>query len=201
MTLFFHYSLYGFANVYLVGNDETGEAIIVDPAAFTTGLLSFIEDKGYDVRAVLLTHNHLHHVKGLRTLLKIYDAEVFSSNAIVEEAPCRVVHNGETFEACGILVQALSVPGHSADSMVYRMGKLLFTGDTLHAGLIGRTASKYGRGLLKDQLSQKVFSLSDDSIVLPGHGPPSSVGAERLFNVGYRNTEREEREERYEFFV
>jgi len=46
MTVFFHYSLYGFANVYLVGNDDTKEAIIVDPAAFTIGLLDFIEGKG-----------------------------------------------------------------------------------------------------------------------------------------------------------
>lgn len=201
MTLFFHYSLYGFANVYLAGNDETGEALIVDPAAFTGGLLAFIEDKGYDIKAVLVTHSHVHHVKGLKTLLKIYDAEVYSSNAMIDDTPCRVVHGGETFETCGLLVQALSVPGHSADSMVYKIGKLLFTGDTLHAGLIGHTMSQYGKGLLTDQLSQKVLCQSDDSIILPGHGPPSSVGAEKLFNAGFRNSKNDDKRARYEFFV
>ncbi|MBU1079580.1 MAG: MBL fold metallo-hydrolase, partial [Spirochaetes bacterium] len=115
MTVFFHYALHGFANVYLVGNDETMEAAIIDPAAFTLGLLDFIEDKGYSVTAVLVTHNHPHHVDGLRTLLRIYDAEVFSSNATLGDIPCRMVRDSETFRVCGLEVQALSVPGHSAD--------------------------------------------------------------------------------------
>jgi len=201
MTVFFHYSLYGCANVYLVGNDETREAIVVDPAAFTVGLLNFIEEKGYDVKAVFVTHNHQHHVNGLRTLLKIYDATVYSSNARIGDAACRVVRDGDSFRSCGLAVSALSVPGHSADSIVFKVGKLLFTGDALHAGLVGRTMSQYGLGLLKEQLRQKVLSLPDDSIVLPGHGPPSCVAAERLFNAGFRKTKAETRQERYEFFV
>lgn len=186
MTVFFHYSLYGFANVYLVGNDDTKEAIIVDPAAFTIGLLDFIEGKGYTPKAVLVTHSHAHHVDGLRTLLRIYDAEVYSSNAMIGEIQCRTVRDAEVFSACGLEIEALSVPGHSPDSIVYRIEKLLFTGDTLHAGLVGKTASQYGSRLLKEQLSRKVLNQDDDCIVLPGHGPPSTIGAEKLYNLGWR---------------
>ncbi|MBU0928750.1 MAG: MBL fold metallo-hydrolase [Spirochaetes bacterium] len=201
MTVFFHYALHGFANVYLVGNDETMEAAIIDPAAFTLGLLDFIEDKGYSVTAVLVTHNHPHHVDGLRTLLRIYDAEVFSSNATLGDIPCRMVRDSETFRVCGLEVQALSVPGHSADSMAYRLDKLVFTGDALHAGLIGKTMSQYGNRLLKEQLAKKILSLSDDCLVLPGHGPPSSIGAEKLYNLGWRKTKSEIRRDEYELFV
>lgn len=195
MTVFFHYSLHGFANVYLVGNDITMEAAIVDPAEFTIGLLNFIEDKGYAVRAVLTTHNHPHHIDGLRTLLRIYDATVYSSNATIGDVPCKMVRDAEVFSVCGLEVQALSVPGHSADSVVYLFDKIVFTGDTLHAGLIGKTMSQYGNKLLKEQLSKKVLSLSDDCIVLPGHGPPTSIGAEKLYNLGWKKTKEDVRGE------
>jgi len=198
MTIFFHYSLYGFANVYLIGNDITMEAAIVDPAAFTIGLLDFIEDKGYTVTTALITHNHAHHVDGLKTLLRIYDATVYSSNSTIGEVSCIMVRDGETFTVCGLDVQAVSVPGHSADSMVYKLGKVVFTGDALHAGLIGKTMSQYGNRLLKEQLTRKVLSLPEDCIVLPGHGPPSSIGAEKLFNLGWSKSLKEIRREQHE---
>jgi hydroxyacylglutathione hydrolase len=185
MTVFFHYSLHGFANVYLIGNDVTMEAAIVDPASFTIGLLNFIEDKGYSVKAVLITHNHAHHVDGLRTLLRIYDAEVFYSGSSLGELQCTMVKDGDVFKICGLEVQALSVPGHSADSLVYRFDKIVFTGDALHAGLIGKTLSQYGNRLLKEQLMRKVLCLPEDNIVLPGHGPPSCIAAEKRFNLGW----------------
>lgn len=201
MTVFFHYSLHGFANVFLVGNDATMDAVIVDPAAFTLGLLQFIEDKGYTVKAVLVTHGHARHIDGLRTLLRIYDAEVFSSNATLGDIPCRMVTDGEVFTVCGLTVQALSVPGHSADSMVYRLDKLLFTGDTLGAGLIGKTMSQYGNKLLKEQLARKVLTLADDCLVLPGHGPPSTIGAEKLYNLGWKQSRSETGHGKYGLYV
>jgi len=93
------------------------------------------------------------------------------------------------------------VPGHSADSMAFRIGKLVFTGDCLHAGLIGKTLSQYGLRLLKEQLGLKILSLPDDCMLLPGHGPPSSVGAEKLYNLGLQKTKAESRADRYRYFV
>ncbi len=201
MTVFFHYSLYGFANVYLVGNDETGEALLVDPAVFTIGLLQFIEAKGYDIKSVLITHNHAHHIAGLPTLLKIYDAKVFSSNTEIAGVACTIVHDGDEFSTCGMALRVISVPGHSADSIVFALDKLLFTGDTLYSGLIGSTMSQYSNSLLRSQLSQKVLTLADDCIVLPAHGPPSSVAAEKRFNIGFKKNKADTRKSRYDFFV
>lgn len=201
MKVFFHYSLYGSANVYLVGGEESGDALLVDPSEFTENLLNFIESNGYYVRAVLLTHSHLHHVRGLSTLLRIYNAEVFSSNTEVNETPCRVLHDGDVFESCGIRVEAISVPGHSSDSIVYKIDKLLFTGDTLEAGMIGHTLSRYGNALLRESIERRILSQSEDCIILPGHGPPSSVGAERRFNLGMAEEATDDLSNRYEFFV
>jgi len=201
MTVFFHYSLHGFANVYLIGNDTTMEAAIVDPASFTIGLLNFIEDKGYKVKAVLITHNHAHHVDGLRTLLRIYDAEVFYSGSSLGELQCTMVNDGDIFDIGGLKVQALSVPGHSADSLVYHLDKIVFTGDTLHAGLIGKTMSQYSNRLLKEQLTKKVLCLPDDTVVLPGHGPPSCIGAEKQFNLGWLKPQAENQYGPYDLFI
>ena len=201
MKLYQHYSLYGFANVYLVGNDETREAIVVDPSEMNAALLGQIEKGGYDLRAVLVTHNHGHHVRGLKTLLKIYDATVYAANAQVGGFPCRAVRDGESFPACGLTVDAYSVPGHSPDSMVYRIDRLLFTGDALHAGLIGRTLSPYNAVVLAERLRARILDQADDCVILPGHGPPSTVGTERRYNVGLQPGYAERMTSRYDFFV
>lgn len=202
MKVFFHYSLYGFSNVYLVGNDTSRDALLVDPAEFTENLLDFIESNGYYVRAVLITHNHIHHVRGLSTLLKIYDAKVFSSNAEVRDIRCSVLHDGDLIDICGMKVEALSVPGHSSDSIVYKIDKLLFTGDALEAGLIGHTLSQYGNALLREGIDRRILSQSEDCLILPGHGPPSTVGSERLYNLGMAEEAIAELlSDRYELFV
>ncbi|MBU0934634.1 MAG: MBL fold metallo-hydrolase [Spirochaetes bacterium] len=201
MTVFFHYSLYGFSNVYLVANDDTGEAIIVDPAEFTVNLLNFIEKRDYYIKNVLVTHNHMHHIKGLKTLLKIYQATVYSSNMLPDRSAHTAIHDGDEFRACNLPIEVISVPGHSPDSVVYKIGKLLFTGDTIQAGLLGSTNSQYGNSLLRDQLTRKIFNQSDDCIILPGHGPPTTVGAEKKFNAGMKQDHAAEKRGRYFMFL
>ncbi|MDP3180107.1 MAG: MBL fold metallo-hydrolase, partial [Spirochaetaceae bacterium] len=188
-------------NSYLVGNDETKEALIVDPAEMDVSLLGQIEKNGYSLRTVLVTHNHSHHVRGLKTLLKIYDAAVFAGNAQVLGYPCRPVRDGESFLTCGLTIDAFSVPGHSPDSIVYRIDRLLFTGDALHAGLIGRTLSAYNATTLVDRLRDRVLNQADECLVLPGHGPPSTLGTERRFNVGLEPGYSERIQSRYDLFV
>jgi hydroxyacylglutathione hydrolase len=201
MKLFHQYSLYGFSNVYLLGNDETKEALVVDPAEMNATLLGYIEHNGYALKAVLVTHNHVHHVRGLKTLLKIYDPQIYAANAQVLGFPCRPVRDCEPFEVCGFDILPYSLPGHSPDSVAYRVGRLVFTGDALHAGLIGRTLSPYNASTLTRRLSDRILSQGDDCVLLPGHGPPSTVGTERRFNVGLEPGYAERVSDRYDFFV
>jgi glyoxylase-like metal-dependent hydrolase (beta-lactamase superfamily II) len=201
IRLYQHYSLYGFANSYLVGDDRTGQALIVDPGEFNAKVLDHIERNGLYVSTVLLTHAHTHHVSGLATLLKVYDAEVYSASASVNGIPCRLVRDGEKFAAAGFSIEALSVPGHSPDSIVYRIDHLLFTGDALHAGLIGRTLSPFNARILAERLRARIMDLDDECLVLPGHGPPSTLGTERSCNLGLEEGWANRVTRSYDFFV
>jgi glyoxylase-like metal-dependent hydrolase (beta-lactamase superfamily II) len=195
MKLFFQYCSYGFSNCYILGADETDKAetnaaIIVDPGSMEAVTLETIENNNLDVKAVLVTHDHQSHVRGLRTLKRIYDAEVFAVNQSVMDHKTIVVKDGDIFNVAGFTAEVISIPGHSSDSVVYRIRGMLFTGDVLTAGLVGSTASAYGAATQMNKLRSRLLSLPGDYIVLPGHGPPSTLEAERRFNTDILNYDR-----------
>jgi glyoxylase-like metal-dependent hydrolase (beta-lactamase superfamily II) len=187
LKLYFHYCTFGFSNAYLLGTDDaakTKEAIIVDPGSMNETILGYIEDNEYTLKGVLITHDHLNHVHGLRTLKRIYDAEVFSINPLIHDHQTTLVRDGDKITVGPFKIEVISVPGHSADSAVFKIEHLLFTGDALSAGLVGRTASTYAAANQITALRYKILSLPGDYTILPGHGPPTTLEAERLFNTG-----------------
>ncbi|AEF81404.1 MBL fold metallo-hydrolase [Leadbettera azotonutricia] len=187
MKLYFHYCTFGFSNAYVLGtedNDKTKEAIIVDPGSMNETILKYIEDNEYTLKGVLITHDHLNHVHGLRTLKRIYDVDIYSVNPLIRDQQTILVRDGDKIEIGGFNIEVISVPGHSADSAVFSIEHLLFTGDALSAGLVGRTASTYAAANQITALRHKILSLPGDYTVLPGHGPPTTLEAERLFNAG-----------------
>ncbi len=184
MKLFIHYCLQGFSNCYILGSEKTSDALIVDPGIMDEKILGFIEKNDYTVRGILITHDHESHVRGLKTLKRIYDAEVFAGDPTVCEQRATIIHDGDKLEIGSFRVDVFSVPGHSSDSVAYRVERLLFTGDALSAGLVGSTVSSYGRSILADSIAKKIFTLPGETVVLPGHGPPTTVEAEKRFNVG-----------------
>jgi glyoxylase-like metal-dependent hydrolase (beta-lactamase superfamily II) len=188
MKLFVHYCPFGFSNCYVLGAEGSEgpapEAILVDPGSMDEPILEFIEDNNFDLRAVLITHDHINHVHGLKTLKRIYNAEIFAINRIILDHNTSLVKDGDKFNIGSFKIEVISIPGHSSDSAVYLIGTLLFTGDVLTAGLVGRTASAYGAAIQMNALRSRILSLPGDYTVLPGHGPPSSLEAERRFNQG-----------------
>ena len=210
MKLFFHYCPAGFSNCYLLGTDfnreedknapvppppreasPLREAIIIDPGSMDTNLLALIEDNNYSIRGILITHDHPHHVRGLRTVMRIYDTEIFAINPGIGGYRTTLVRDGGTVNIGPFRTEVISIPGHSADSAVFKIGRLLFTGDSLSAGLVGSTASSYAAATQLSALRSKLFSLPGDYTVLPGHGPPSSLEAERRFNLGLKSVEQQ----------
>jgi glyoxylase-like metal-dependent hydrolase (beta-lactamase superfamily II) len=211
MKVFFHYCLYGFSNCYIIGTDfsetpidenadldaqaddknpELREAIIIDPGSMDEHILHFIEINNYALRGILITHDHPNHIHGIKTLKKIYNADIYAINHIVSDFKTKIVRDDEVFNIGPFSVQVISVPGHSSDSAVYKIDHLLFTGDALTTGLVGTTASSYGADIQVASLRSKILSLPGNLTVLPGHGPPSSLEAERQFNIGINNYEQ-----------
>lgn len=190
MKLFFHYCSYGFSNCYILGSDRAGEgappgeAIIIDPGNMDEDILNFIEKNEYRLRGVLLTHEHNSHVHGLKTLKRIYDVEIYAVNHVILDYKTNMVRDGDQIDIGPFRVSVISVPGHSSDSAVFRVDPLLFTGDALTAGLVGRAASAYGAEVQMTALRSKILSLPGNFTILPGHGPPSSLETERRFNAG-----------------
>ena len=159
------------------------EAVIVDPGNMDSGVLSLIEENNYILRGILITHDHPHHVRGLKTLIKIYDSGIFAVNPEIMGQRTMRVQDGDIVSLGPFKIEVITIPGHSADSAVFKIDRFLFTGDVLSAGLTGSTASSYATTTQISALQSKLLSLPGDYTVLPGHGPPSSLEAERRFNI------------------
>ena len=199
MKLFVHCCPRTFVNAYVVGTedtDEAREALVVDPGCMDAAILGFIENGGYQVRGILLTHDHINHIGGLKTFKRIYDADIYAMNQTVLGHRSIVVRDMDIVTTGSFRFEVISVPGHSPDSVVFKIEELLFTGDALTAGLVGSTASSYGAAAQVRALRTKVLSLAGDCVILPGHGPPSSLETERRFNAGIQHHETRPRPRR-----
>jgi hydroxyacylglutathione hydrolase len=182
LIFFSLFSRLGFSNTYLIGPDDGGDAVLVDPGVFDAPLLEAVEKNGLYVRSILITHAHNAHINGIRSLRKVYNAEIYANQPSVLDFPAYRVQEGNVLALGGFSVRVIETPGHSIDSLCFRVGHVVFTGDTLSAGNIGATRDGYARGLLLESVRQKLLSLGDEVLLFPGHGPPTKVGVEKLYN-------------------
>ncbi len=182
MVFFTHYSSTGFCNSYLIGSEGGGDAILVDPGLFDALLLKHIEENGLYLRYILVTHGHQGHINGIKTILKIYEPKIYYLGRSLHDKECIRVKEGVDLELGDFSVQVLETPGHSGDSVVYKVDKYLFTGDTLLSGAVGSTPDDFSRGLILSAINEKILPLDDEHFIFPGHGPPSKVGIERHLN-------------------
>jgi glyoxylase-like metal-dependent hydrolase (beta-lactamase superfamily II) len=190
MKLYFHYCSFRFSNCYVLAADDTSDAVIIDPGSMNKQILDYIEDNNLNLRAAFITHDHPGHVHGLRTLLRIYQVEIFAINHSILETKTTPVKDGDKIGVGPISVEVISIPGHSSDSAVFLVDRLIFTGDVLTTGMVGTTASAYGAATQINKLRSRLLSLPGDYTIFPGHGPPSTLEAERRYNTGItRRTE------------
>lgn len=191
----------GFAqtNGYLVETDE-GSVAIDAPE----GMWEFCQSQKAKPTGLLLTHQHFDHVDDAAKFeqagdIPIYAASPYSKDLTIEEtarrwglpceiAPFTVDHffaSGTPLELIGLTFVPHSLPGHSLDSFVFHVAlfQKIFAGDTLFAGGIGRTDLPDGdHETLLRGIREVLFSQSDDTEILPGHGPSTTIGAEKRSN-------------------
>jgi glyoxylase-like metal-dependent hydrolase (beta-lactamase superfamily II) len=182
MRFFCHYSLAGYCNTFLLGPDGGGDAVLIDPGFLDTALLELIEKNSLYPRFILVSHAHDAHIHDIKSILKIYDATLFAFSHSIQGFPATAVRQGQELDLGSLGIEVLETPGHSGDSVVYRWHRMLFTGDTLTAGAIGRTNDAFSRELLLSSIREKILGLDEEHYIFPGHGPPTTLDIERRTN-------------------
>lgn len=191
-------------NCYIIGDTKTKEAVIIDPGYPGSKLLAIIENKEWDIKGIWLTHGHFDHIGAIPFLKESLGVDVwiytleneylknpemnlssgFLSHPFSFEAD-HLIEEGDTLQIGSFSFQVIHVPGHTIGSVCYYepKEKILFSGDALFQGAIGRT--DLPKGNLSDlmfHIKNKVLTLPDEIIVYPGHGPKTTIGAEKRNN-------------------
>jgi len=195
-------------NCTLMGDDQTREAIVIDPGDDVARIHGRLTDLGLTLKQILITHAHIDHVGGALKLKKLTGAPIYMNEKDLEQlaimdqqaewlgvktpetAPPDVsLAEGSTVGLPSYPAQVLHTPGHTQGSICLHFAplKLLIAGDTLFAGGIGRTDFPGGNsGQIIESIHERLLSLPDETLVLPGHGPHTTIGEERRSNVFLR---------------
>lgn len=166
------------SNSYILCDTEGGSALMIDPRVFDIPLFETLEANGVTVGAVLLTHADEFAARAIRTMLSVYDFEIYGGNDSLENLTMHNIKSINYFEAAGFTVKSLFLPGHYLDSLIFHIDDHLFTGDILTAGTITNTDGAYGRALLIQCIKESILDLPVHTLILPAAGPPSTVGIE-----------------------
>ncbi len=191
------------SNTYLAVNPEEKKAVLIDAGVSPEQVLKYLQDHGLELVAVLLTHGHPDHLLGLKGIVEATGAPAYMHPADAEmvrsippmflrmlgledlELPEEFLplEDGQELELGGMKFKVLHTPGHSEGSVCFLADGVLFDGDLVFRGSIGRTDFPGGsmQTLLRS-VKEKVFTLPSDTRILPGHLDSTVVGWEKRTN-------------------
>ena len=190
------------SNCFILGDEESGEAVVIDPGGDGDVILSAINRKPWKITAILNTHAHFDHIaanaavkKGTGApLIAPKDDSPFMAQAHVsarmyglEVDPSpeadRLLVDGDTVPLGDVTIKMISTPGHTPGGATFVTPIGIFPGDSLFAGSIGRTDLPGGDyDTLINSIRNRILLLDDETPVYPGHGPATTVGRERDHN-------------------
>lgn len=189
------------ANCYLVACDETREGVIIDPGAEAKNILGMVEKEKISVKHIINTHGHVDHVGANEEVRLALDAPILIHEADGEMCkkphaslaafvgkvklaePDLLLKDGDRIKAGTLEFEVIETPGHTKGSVSLLVNGVLFTGDTLFAGSIGRTDLPGGSfDEIIRSIKEKLLVFPDETVVYPGHGPESTIGDEKKYN-------------------
>ena len=195
-------------NCYLLCNMDIKECVLIDPADSQDEISRMIDESGCSLKGILLTHGHFDHIMAADAVRDKYGVKVYAScdekNTLEQphinlgeayglklSVKADVWHkDGEILKLAGFDIEALHTPGHTEGGSCYYVREIgvLFSGDTLFCGSVGRTDFPGGSmSEIVRSIKEKVMVLPDDTKVYPGHGEGTSVGYERVNNLFLAN--------------
>ena len=194
-------------NCYIVGSESNTEGMIIDPGDEAKEILRSVKDLELDIKLIVLTHGHFDHIGALQKVAEATKAElaihaddayflqkrplyaIFGGFAYPDTPPPdRLLKGGDSIDIGDLHFMVLHTPGHSPGGICLLGKGMVFSGDTLFNYGIGRTDFPGGSySQLMNSIHTKLMVLPDDTIVYPGHGPDTTIGAERRGNPFLRS--------------
>lgn len=189
-------------NCYIIGDPDSKEAFVIDPDD-GPAVVDTLKERGLTCIGILLTHGHSDHIHGVQTLMDTYGAPVYIHE---RDLPClydpqvnlsvlhgrpvtitggtiKTVKDGQHIESGKMDFQVLETPGHTVGGVCYYMSPAVFVGDTLFRESVGRTDFPGGDfEALAQSIRTKLFTLPDQTMAYPGHGPETQIAFEKENN-------------------
>lgn len=190
------------ANSYILICEKTREAIIIDIGGEPEEIIKKSKDLNFKINCIILTHGHGDHIAGVPGLLKnikcpvlihekdeemILDPDLNLSSLMsmdkISIKPDKLLRDNDIIEVGTLKLKVIHTPGHTKGSISLKTENYILSGDTLFKGSIGRTDLYGGEyNTIIESIKNKLIVYSDDTIILPGHGPETSVGIEKRTN-------------------
>ncbi len=189
-------------NCYIIGDPDSQEAFVIDPDD-GPAVVDTLKERGLTCVGILLTHGHSDHIHGVQTLMDTYGAPVYIHE---QDLPClydpqvnlsalhgrpvtitggtiKTVKDGQHIGSGKMDFQVLETPGHTVGGVCYYMAPAVFVGDTLFRESVGRTDFPGGNfETLVQSIRTKLFTLPDQTMAYPGHGPETQIAFEKETN-------------------
>lgn len=190
------------ANCFIAGCEDTQEAVVIDPGDEADRILMSLAESKLKLKYILNTHGHFDHVAANKKMKDVTGADVIihaldapmlsqiSASASMwghaaddSPPPDRTVAEGDIINFGNLSLKVIHTPGHTQGGISFYADGCVFVGDTLFAGSIGRTDFEGGNlETLLASIREKLFRLADDTRVLTGHGPETTIGSEKQYN-------------------
>ncbi len=181
-------------NCYIFGCSETKKVVLIDTGGEPNAIKTRIENKGYKPTAIILTHGHPDHTGGTKALQQMFNIPVmYNKNdsgmiRITEKEGAKFIKEPDIIDVGSEKLHVLDSPGHSFGGIILAnyKNKLLFVGDTIFMGSIGRTDFGGNYNTLMASIKNKIMNnpkVTDDFAILPGHMDETTVGRERQTNM------------------